>query len=143
MVTSTTDDGTVYAIVEQMGHRRFGARVRDVTRFGAACMEATVLLPSGEALTYVYPSSLFAVTVCTEAQARAANAYGGTGLPALDAGGGSASERDDNERDDNDCDDGLLGVGDDVPCHLCGAPPGEPCRPGCQVIAYRPAHEEG
>lgn len=95
MPSDTKDDGPVFAIVEQMGHRRFGARVRDVTRFGAACMEAVVLLPGEELTTYVFPSSLLAVTVCTEAQARAANAYGGLGLPAL------ASKFDENEQENN------------------------------------------
>lgn len=74
----------VFAIVEQMGHRRFGARIREVTRFGAACMEATVL-SEPPVVTLVMPASIFAVTFCTEAQARAANLRH-TGLPELDAG---------------------------------------------------------
>lgn len=122
MPSDTTPDGPVFAIVEQMGHRRFGARVRDVTRFGAACMEAVVLLPGErEMLTYVFPSSLFAVTVCTEEQARRANAYGCLGLPALDAG------RSD-EGGDGDGDVGNVGS-----CDGCGAGPREPCKPGCRV----------
>jgi len=79
----TTDAPDTFAIVEQMGHRRFGAKVREVTRFGDACMEATVL-SEPPVVTLVMPSSLFAVTFCTEAQARAANLRH-TGLPELDA----------------------------------------------------------
>ena len=76
-------EAAVFAIVEQMGHRRFGARVREVTRFGAACMEATVL-SDPPVVTLVMPASIFAVTFCTEAQARAANLRH-TGLPGLGA----------------------------------------------------------
>lgn len=101
----TTPAPDVFAIVEQMGHRRFGARIREVTRFGAPCMEATVLT-TPEVTTYVFPASLFAVTVCTEEQARKANQYG-TGLPALEAG---------DSRDDD------IPFGDDaVACLDCGA----------------------
>lgn len=85
MSGAAESEAPTFAIVERMGHRRFGARVREVMRFGAACMEATVLT-SPPMVTLVMPSSLFAVTFCTEEQARAANTRY-TGLPELEARG--------------------------------------------------------
>jgi len=98
--TAPAAEAPVFAIVEQMGHRRFGARIREVTRFGAACMEATVL-SDPPVVTLVMPSSLFAVTFCTEAQARAANLRH-TGLPELDAPAPRKSIFDDPEDDWDD-----------------------------------------
>lgn len=95
-----TTETPVFAIVEQMGRRRFGARIREVTRFGAACMEATVL-SDPTVVTLVMPASLFAVTFCTEAQARAANQRH-TGLPELDAGRDDDPFGDDDEGDDEE-----------------------------------------
>lgn len=96
---ATSHEATNFAIVEQMGHRRFGARVREVTRFGIACMEATVLVDP-EVVTLVMPASIFAVTFCTEVQARAANLRH-AGLPELDAGARGADPPD-GDGDDED-----------------------------------------
>ena len=93
-------EAAVFAIVEQMGHRRFGARVREVTRFGAACMEATVL-SDPPVVTLVMPASIFAVTFCTEAQARAANLRH-TGLPELDAGRPDGDDAEDEEDEEDE-----------------------------------------
>lgn len=124
----TQGDAATHAIVEQMGHRRFGARIREVTRFGATCMEATALMPGGrEVVTYVFPSSLFAVTECTEEQARKANNFH-TGLPELGSG---ASEPVNYELFDDDGDE-------EHPCEKCGAQPGEPCAPNCDGVEDAP-----
>lgn len=62
-----------FAIVEMMGHRRFGARVTEVERFGAKCMRAEILSEGPTVEQYVFPGSIYAVTMCTEPQARAVN----------------------------------------------------------------------
>lgn len=102
-------EAPAFAIVEQMGHRRFGARIREVTRFGAVCMEATVL-SDPPVVTLVMAGSLFAVTLCTEAQARAANLRH-TGLPELDAPAPRKSIFDDPDDGDDD-------LGDETPREL-------------------------
>jgi hypothetical protein len=63
-----------FAIVELMGHRRFGARIADCERFGAKFLHAEILTPAGEPIVQIVnPASIYALTVCTEAQARAQN----------------------------------------------------------------------
>lgn len=62
-----------FAIVELMGHRRFGARVTEVERFGAKCMRAEILTDGEPVEQLVYPGSIYAVTMCTEEQARKVN----------------------------------------------------------------------
>lgn len=60
-----------YAIVEIMGHRRYGAQVSTVQRWGGTFLHCRVLAePPFE--QYVSPGSIFALTPCTEEQARAA-----------------------------------------------------------------------
>lgn len=60
-----------YAIIEQMGHRRFGARIREVDFCGVKPLEATTL--TEPPLTQrIHPQSLYALTGCTEEQARSA-----------------------------------------------------------------------
>lgn len=60
-----------YAIIEQMGHRRFGARIREVDFCGVKLLEATTL--TEPPLTQrIHPQSLYALTGCTEEQARSA-----------------------------------------------------------------------
>jgi hypothetical protein len=66
--------GSEFAIVELMGHRKFGARVTEVERFGAKMLRAEILTPAGEIVQTVHPQAIYAVTDCTEAQARALNA---------------------------------------------------------------------
>jgi hypothetical protein len=63
-----------FAIVEMMGHRRFGARVSEVEQFGAKMMRAEILVPNADpVIQFVSPSSLYAVTLCDEATARKQN----------------------------------------------------------------------
>jgi hypothetical protein len=58
-----------------MGHRRFGARVTEVEQFGQKFLRAEVL--GGEsgiiAEQLVHPQSIYAVTKCSESQARMLN----------------------------------------------------------------------
>ncbi len=58
-------------IVEMMGHRRFGAKVAEIERFGGKFLRAEVLTDP-PFVHIVAPTSLFALTPCTEAQARSA-----------------------------------------------------------------------
>jgi hypothetical protein len=68
------DDGR-FAIVELMGHRRFGAKVSTVEEFGVKLMRAEVLEPVDGAVVVqlIHPQAVYAVTLCTEAQARGLN----------------------------------------------------------------------
>ena len=62
----------MYAIVEQMGHVRFGARVVQDTSWGITMLKCVVLTePPSERI--IHPQSLYALTPCTEEQARTAN----------------------------------------------------------------------
>lgn len=67
----------MYAIVELMGHRRFGARVTNAELAGAKVLRCEVLaFVEGRPpllVQHVHPQALYAITECTEAQARAAN----------------------------------------------------------------------
>jgi hypothetical protein len=73
----------MYAIVELMGRRRYGARVSEAELAGAKFVRAEVLSPDpatasewGPGLLgvqLVNPTSLYAVTPCSEAEARKAN----------------------------------------------------------------------
>jgi hypothetical protein len=61
-----------FAIVELMGHRRFGARVSEVEVCGVKMLRAVVCAePPLEQL--VHPQAFYAITPCTEEQAKAAN----------------------------------------------------------------------
>ena len=63
-----------FAIVEMMGHRRFGARVSEVEQFGIKMLRAEVL--SEKAFVQdIHPQSIYAITRCTEEQAKAASRY--------------------------------------------------------------------
>lgn len=61
-----------YAIVEVMGHRRFGARIVK-TRYCGVKMLRCEILCEPPITQYVKPEMLFALTPCTEAQAREVN----------------------------------------------------------------------
>lgn len=67
----------MYAIVELMGHRRFGARVTDAELAGAKMLRCEVLaFVEGRPpllVQHVHPQALYAITECSEAQARGAN----------------------------------------------------------------------
>lgn len=65
----------VFAIVEQMGHVRFGARCVEENFAGASMLKCEVLAPEEGVLAVrrINGSSLYAFTECDEATARAAN----------------------------------------------------------------------
>jgi hypothetical protein len=70
-----------YAIVELMGRRSFGARIAEVEKFGAKFLQAEILMPGGDVVQQlVSPAALYAMTSCTEDQARAKNASNPWGL---------------------------------------------------------------
>lgn len=117
-------DAPRYAIVELMGHRRLGARVREVTFCGAQMLQLRVLArPEFEQL--VSPTSLYALTWCDEAAARKVHAASWSPRPHPPE---LAAPPDDDESDDDDeGDENPIGN----PCCDCGAQPGEPCAPDC------------
>lgn len=65
----------VFAIVEQMGHVRFGARCVEENFAGASMLKCEVLSPEEGVLAVrrINGTSLYAFTECDEATARAAN----------------------------------------------------------------------
>lgn len=114
-----------FAIVELMGHVRFGARVEEVEFCGTKMLRCEVLTEPPFA-RMVTSQSLYGVTFCTEEQARkACNAWTAPnelrGLPATV----EAAE------DSDDEDPSPLGN----PCCECGAEPGQDCAPTCSVGA--------
>lgn len=60
-----------FAVVELMGHRKFGAEVSEVERFGTKMLQARILGP--DVVQLVHPQAIYAVTACTEEQARRVN----------------------------------------------------------------------
>lgn len=70
-----------FAIVEQMGHRKFGARIEEADVAGVRMLRCTILRADAEIVTVVHPQSLFALTPSTEDQARKANAGWGSYAP--------------------------------------------------------------
>lgn len=68
-------DGTTepqFAIVEQMGHVRFGARVETDESLGVKLLRCTLVCPQ-PFVRVVHPNTLYALTPCTEEQAARAN----------------------------------------------------------------------
>jgi len=61
-----------FAVVELMGHRRFGARVVKTTLCGEPVLKC-VILCEPPITQIVRPASLYALTYCTEDQARRVN----------------------------------------------------------------------
>jgi hypothetical protein len=66
------DEKEQFAVVELMGHRRFGAQVTEVDRFGIKMMRAEIQVDP-PIVQFVHPQSIYALTVCTVEQARAVN----------------------------------------------------------------------
>lgn len=88
------------AIVEQFGHRRFGAKVRLVTMGGVKLLELTVLNPDATKapllVTTIASSSVFAITACSEVVARQSNRMGlGLGFGERELGAGDTDEAQD------------------------------------------------
>lgn len=99
-----------FAIVELMGHRRFGARVSESEQFGQKFLRAEIVgAGPGEfvAEQLVHPQSIYAVTLCTEDRARAINTRWSlqSALPMLPDVAGD----DDLDADDRDSDADILG----------------------------------
>ena len=59
-----------WAVLELMGHRRLAGYVQEVQIAGAGMLRIDVPAADGEATQFVSPSSLYALTPCTEATAR-------------------------------------------------------------------------
>lgn len=99
----------VFAIVEQMGHVRFGARCVEENFAGASMLKCEVLAPDGAgvlAVRRIGGASLYAVTECDEATARAANKNRwelSRAVPSLPSGVIDAEEERDPIEDDAHC----------------------------------------
>lgn len=119
-------DADRFAVVEMLGHRRFGARISEVEMFGAKLMRAEILGPrSGEyvAEQFVSANALYAVTIVTENHARTINTPWQlrTSVPMLPAVDGFRREGEPDPRDascDCDHDRGAHGGGD-MECGEC------------------------
>lgn len=68
-----------WAILELMGHRRLAGFVQEVTLAGAGMLRIDVPSKDGDATQFFQPASIYALTPCSEATARA---VAGAGLPA-------------------------------------------------------------
>lgn len=84
MNNQTSAPAPRFAIVEMMGHRRFGAKIEETTFMGAPALRCVSLTepPFEEWITN--PAAIFAVTICEEGIARAAcvrQSYGGAYVP--------------------------------------------------------------
>lgn len=78
---ATQDDAPQWAIIELMGHIRYGGRVSKDTQFGTPLLRVDV--PQNDdsfASQLVNPSSIYRITMCEESLARAA-AKGGQHAP--------------------------------------------------------------
>lgn len=60
-----------WAIVEVMGHRQHAGRISEVTRFGAVLLRVDQPVGDDFVTTFVGGASIYALTVVTEARARA------------------------------------------------------------------------
>lgn len=78
---TTQQDAPMWAIVELMGHNKTGALVSKDTQLGTALLRLDVPGPDGKMVTQlVNPSSIYRMTFCDEALARAA-AKAGNAMP--------------------------------------------------------------
>lgn len=62
-----------FAIVELMGHRRFGARISEADEFGRKFLRAEIPVGSAWVEQLINPDSVYALTTCDESAARAQN----------------------------------------------------------------------
>ncbi len=77
MSTQTNADSPQWAIIELMGHVRYGGLVSKDNQFGTAMLRVDVPQTDGSFVTQlVNPSSLYRVTMCEEALAREAAKQG-------------------------------------------------------------------
>lgn len=71
--TPTPDDTPAldWCLVEQLGHKRFAARVAETTIAGAAMLRCDIPVGDGWTTQFISGASLYALTPITEATARA------------------------------------------------------------------------
>jgi hypothetical protein len=123
-----------FAIVELMGHRRYGARVSEVEQYGAKFLRAEVLTePPYEQL--VHPQALYAITPCTEEQARRACRYTTSVLAQYDP----PKQLEARVEPDDEGDAGRL----EEDCDSCPAKAGEECTPDCPCCCEGQDDDEG
>jgi hypothetical protein len=73
MNTETTTEAPQWAIIELMGHIRYGGRVTKDNQFGTPLLRVEVPLENGDFVTQlVNPSSIYRLTMASEELARAA-----------------------------------------------------------------------
>lgn len=69
----TTETAPQWAVLELMGHIRYGGKVSKDNQFGTAMLRVDVPQENGSFVTqFVNPASLFRMTICDEEIARAA-----------------------------------------------------------------------
>lgn len=75
--TETDAEAPVWAIVELMGHIRYGGRISKDNQFGTAMLRIEVPQKDGSFATQlINPNSLYRLTICTEDLARCAATSG-------------------------------------------------------------------
>jgi hypothetical protein len=72
MQTETTTEAPQWAVIELMGHVRYGGQVSKDTQLGTAMLRVDV--PQGDSMItqLINPSSIYRLTMCSEEIARAA-----------------------------------------------------------------------
>lgn len=74
---TTATTAPAWAVIELMGHVRYGGRVSKDTQFGTAMLRVDVPQKDGAFVTQlINPSSLYRLTICSEEIARAAASQG-------------------------------------------------------------------
>ena len=94
-----------WAIVEVMGHRQHAGRISEVTRFGAVLLRVDQPVEDGFATTFIGGGSIYALTIVTEARARATAARMADPRPPEPAGFRPRAALE-HVRNDSDFDDG-------------------------------------
>lgn len=103
-----------YAVVEIKGHRRYGAKVSEIKRYGIKMMRAEVLTDP-PFVQYVHPDSIFAETPCTEEKARDACQYIESPIAKQECRALPEPDFDDDDDDDDGDEDGdLNATGDET-----------------------------
>lgn len=115
----TTLEG--FAIVETMGHRRTVGKVSQVDLLGSKALRVETLDDPPQ-VQLIFPSALYAVTPCTEEQAKLAARAMLSPLWIL----GAISWAPPKETP-------VLPPPMPQGCKSCGAAPGERCRPDCDI----------
>lgn len=75
--TQTTEQEPAWAVIELMGHIRYGGLVSKDTQLGTPLLRVEVPQKDGSMVSQlVNPSSIYRITMCSEELARAAAAQG-------------------------------------------------------------------